>query len=214
MQHNYRIMLTIIIIIMSFSLPFDVLAEDGGDIRKHSIASGAWAVQFAVRSYVTLDTFGGMFSIKYHLSDPSAIRLGMGYTQSYEITDPINSGVYSYESNHKEYDYTVSLAYVNYPMLKRNVILYWGIGPEFGYYLKERYYQFSSYSETQYSIGALGILGFEWFATKEISLHAEYQPIVYYSDISGHSDNRDDSYTGYGWYADTNRVLFGLSAYF
>jgi len=208
MERRVSFIMVIFAILLVISIP--IRADEENGLRKDSLVSGSWAVQFAISGYLNVAPFGGMISVKYHLKDRSALRLGIGYTQRYEIEKPL----YAFDHKQIEYDFTVELPYLSYPSADRDVKLYWGVGPEFGYRKSEEYYGRFKNGERRYSIGLLGILGFEWFATKEISLHAEYQARVSYSNINGYLDSEKNSYTGYGWNAETNMVLFGLSVYF
>ena len=178
--------------------------------RPHSLSLGACAVQFSIGHYFGLRSFEGQFSIKRHITDKSALRLGVSYYQSTEYT---NHEEYALNDEYERYNLRISTVYILYPRKIQNINLYLGIGPEYGYSREGRvrgYYP-EVYFDKFHSIGGIGVFGFEWFAFKEISLFAEYYPRIYYKKISGY---RDGDYEGHGWNVDVSRAAFGLSVYF
>jgi len=185
-------------------------AGDIESVRPHSLSAGAWAVQFSIETYFGLRNFEGQFSIKKHITDKSAFRLGVAYSQSTEYTD---NEEYILNDEYERYNLRISTVYILYPRKIQNINLYLGIGPEYGYDREGRVrgeYQ-DAYFIKHHTIGGIAVFGFEWFAFKEISLIAEYYPRIYYKKISGY---RDGEYEGHGWDVNVSRAAFGLSVYF
>ena len=122
MKLNESISMAAVFISLIIVMPINAKTEDEGKIREHSISRGAWAVQFSVGDNFRLVAFDGMFSIKNHFTDKSAFRLGLGYTQSTQTTDPTGRGS---REDHCDYNFNISVAYINYPRPQSNVKIYW-----------------------------------------------------------------------------------------
>jgi hypothetical protein len=199
---------------------------------KNSLRAGVWALQFRINNNFTLGGFqGGVISLKHHRSARSAFRLGLslGFAadddQSYLTTrndTVIVDGKQDRRNNRQ--NVRLDLQYVRYPNPGSRVNLFVGVGPLLSYY--RNYYEQESntavaYQErTSWGVGASGQLGVEWFATKSISLHAEYGVFIQYvwSSEEGQTvdttTRRVTSGDGRSVNFGASSLLFGLSAYF
>lgn len=227
---------TVIVTMMSLVIWHSAYAQNEqseASEPKNSLRAGVWALQFRINNNFTLGGFqGGVISLKHHRSARSAFRLGLtlGFTaddddESFVMTrndTVIAEGQQDRRNNGQ--NVRLDLQYVRYPNPGSRVNLFVGIGPLLSYF--RNYYETESntvvsYQErTSWGVGASGQLGVEWFATKNISLHAEYGVHVQYVWSSEEGQSVDATTrrvtSGDGRSVDfgASSLLFGLSAYF
>jgi hypothetical protein len=216
-----------------------VHAESPDTASVHSLKAGAWAMQFGISDNFTLTNFnGGSISLKCHITDRSAIRLGVAASADASDSDSrqtyLPADTLWRKTGRSDSRQSISLLadYVSYPLSTRRMNLFLGVGPTVSFQRArtddDRYVAVrdtTTVSETDYdvwSVGAVGSCGVEWFATPDISLHAEYRAsLVYrsmddiraspsYSDLTSIRDDRSSS----GVSLSLASVKFGLSAYF
>lgn len=189
---------------------------------KNSLIKGKWALQFQIDGLINVRGFqGGLLSVKKHITDESAIRIGFGISTT--ISSQNSSTKYfrndsTYDSPGYEYhEYRLNLVsqYVYYtsPMSKVNFFL--GAGPQFNYSWS-RHGSGTISKSNSVGAGVSGVVGVEWFASKEISFLAEYSSSGTYtwsesSQSNGFEENKN--ITKY-FYLNPMSVRFGLSAYF
>ncbi len=201
---------------------------------KHSLYKGSKALQFSIASSLRLGSFQGVaLSGKKQFSEKSAIRIGVDLYLSVADYDfnsvrggqapgyTIRSSVSNTES------ITFRIQYMRYYSLKEAIKAYWATGPlfRFGrYFFEERRNDvatdYTRRENIDWAAGATGVLGVEWFASRNIGIHAEYfvtfdyawerQKSKYVSgiDITNVRDRTQ------GVRLNTSDVKFGLSAYF
>jgi hypothetical protein len=157
------------------SLP--LLAQTDSSTNHYSLAEGSWAVQFSVSDNFSLQSFrGSLLSAKYHLSPRTAIRVGL----SADLRASEESNQSGYRSSYDNQDIRLVSHYLFYSNLDKAVVLFWGGGPEIGFYRyhTERVSQYSgetlSSSSQSFNAGISACAGAEWFASTWLSLHAEY----------------------------------------
>ncbi|UCF06517.1 MAG: hypothetical protein JSV33_05690 [bacterium] len=233
------------IVFLSF-LCSSVFAGESGkeNVRENSLHPGSWSLQFQIEDDLVLKKFGGMIiSVKRHLSRHSAFRVGLDLDIEFDdetredITEVADTIASRREITAEASRQTVQLdfLYMNYPRPDANINLFWGAGPLFKIQRSKKKTQnilvsggppgdTKMYSYLlSWSIGVLGIGGVEWFATKNISFHAEYRASLVYTN--GEIDN---SRTTYGtdvrkqrdirdydeWRFDGLSVIMGISVYF
>lgn len=221
----------------------DIIQEKA---RSNSLVDGAWALQFQISDRgFTLRSFQGLaFSGKYHLSDKKAIRLGLEFDAS------ISSGTHE-EYRRTPYDTMSTIAdidsnmqsiefvaqYLVYPSVEANVNFYFGAGPLVQFFRVDAEPEITSeYVDTTYvskpinynktwAVGINGVIGVEWFATKNISLLAEYGVALKYTSlkfIRSYVYVSKDGLFYFNRYEDDKEffefdpmsVKFGLSVYF
>ena len=208
--------------------------------RENSLKKDKWALQFQVSNFVNVSSFqGSTFSLKKHVSDKAAWRLGL--TLHFEVKDENTEIILYPNTNAPGYnDLTdvrigIALQKVFYPNPTADVNVFWGMGPTYSYEYRlsdrenisiDRTYQDKrSFEIHSWSLGINGILGVEWFATKSISFLAEYGTAVTYSSritriirrsvrddflyLDQDSTNRLNDIS-----LSSSRVKFGLSVYF
>jgi opacity protein-like surface antigen len=167
-----------------------------------SVGAKSKAMLFTLQGLATLGAgdFNGGFGAKYYLSNAMALRLGLGLTMANENL-PLATGQSGTEGSISSTGFGVSAA-VEYHLLPTRVSPYVGAGVGFSSITTNHEYlviapaTFQRTTEnntagelingTRYTAGTAfnvgGILGVEFFVTKEISLGAEYQ--VGYTMIS------------------------------
>ena len=206
--------------------------------RENSLKKDKWALQFQVFNFVS-SFQGSTFSLKKHVSDKAAWRLGL--TLHFEVKDE-NTEIILYP-NTKAPGYNdltdvrigIALQKVFYPNPTADVNVFWGLGPTYSYRysLNDRenisrdgtYQDKRSFEIHSWSLGINGILGVEWFATKSISFLAEYGTAVTYSQRITRTIrrsvrdgnlylNQDSTNRLNGVSLSSSRVKFGLSVYF
>ena len=156
-------------------------------------------------------------------SPKSALRLGIGlggFTSSGD-REGANDGVSEVDrDSYTAYLETLFQRYVN-PSAPVN--FYWGAGPyvEVSHSSSESVTDSVSWSQKQdvFEVGAKGIMGVEWFASADISLHADYTAVAGYgrNEMTLESTelttpdlrNEDEE-----WFFNAGGVRFGLSVYF
>lgn len=177
------------------------------------------AIQFGIGNNFGLEAFDyKSISFKTHLSSLRAIRIGVnasGSTSKQERTSFLGS-----------YDQLSSIAlgisthFLWYFETESDVFLFLGAGPLVEYSHSRGDYSYVSEHTTIWTVGVGGAIGAEWFATRHIAIHAEYQAAGRYT--SGKSESLDDRVPEEGvyklltksWRFDAQKVLFGLSVYF
>jgi hypothetical protein len=217
-------------VIVLFSVTVSVNAQDTTSL------SGKFALQFQVSQNLTLGSFlGSVISGKYHLTDETAIRVGLGlamrmnnqdskeYNQSLYIVDGVQ------ESNNQVLNLVVQ--YMFTPVLTDNTRFYFGVGPkmeigfskasaaESGFDNGKYYYYRAGITGSTYSIGVMCSAGVEWFFAKQMSLCAEYGLVYAYSYAKSNSDNYISDHSTneqrtYSYSLSGDNVRFGLSVYF
>lgn len=201
-----------------------ILATSAGasNQTENSLDSGSWALQFRVTENFTLQSFEeGNFSVKRHFSAKSALRLGLGFNVSSQ-NDNNNS-----EAEYAGGGFELSAVYQRYINPESRANLYWGLGPlvDYSSSSSENRADANNWTKNESSntlAGVLGVVGIEWFATREISLHAEYRGTTGYSrlwskaerktegeEVQNSEKKRDRWFLGGG-----GTVLFGISVYF
>jgi len=185
--------------------------------EKRALDESNWALQFGIRSDLTLGTFeSGSISFKQLLSQRSALRYGISVHYSYS-----GSGGEVHDTRDD-----LSVIYQRYVNPDATAKFYWGTGPYllFGYryslHSGDNYY--NERIDKQWGAGWYGVGGVEWFVTDVISLHAEYRVSAIYSWQSyriesklTYSDVRvAESEIDAFNFSNNGDVLFGLSVYF
>lgn len=200
---------------------------------KNSLVKGAWALQFQINNNFSLSSFqGSTLSAKRHYSNKKAVRFGISLNGSFSDQDQVSRvpGAVGPKNEIDENNQSIGVntQYAIYPSPDKSANFFFGAGP---------FLQFSRSSRTSTSIfpnnapsainqikntawstGISGVLGVEWFATRTISLLAEYNSTLGYnssrqtetSDVFGSWVKR----TSKGLQLGSGFVKFGLSVYF
>lgn len=213
------------------------------DVRPNSLRPGSWALQFQITDELGLRPFNGMIvSAKRHFSSHSAFRLGLEFdadwrgdtsTERREYADTLRDS--SNLDIDTEYQmFTIDLSYLNYPSPGSFVNFFWGIGPLVKFSRSERndtrtYYsdgpamtQLSRDYSRSWSLGALGLVGVEWFLSEHFSFHSEYRASIAYGESYREREvidpdskwQRITRINGDGWNFDSVYAILGLSVYF
>lgn len=147
---------------------------------------------FAGRSFIPI-----VFSLKYHLSDKTALRLGVGlnpgeggFGRMHMNDNQINHEPFDHHGIDPEH-YNFTLNYMLYPAPKADINLFFGLGPRFGFgsehfgnpgyrpeYMENNNPQ--TPGNSSWSIGLSGVIGAEWFVSRSISLFTEYDAAFSY----------------------------------
>ncbi len=168
-----------------------------------------WAMQFQLSSNFTLNSFftlnylkGSIISLKYHFSECSALRFGIGGN----ITDREGDDkafqydtLYYVEDNETDSrEFSIHLQYIFYPFIKDGIAFFIGGGPIYTHYFygrkelinyanKDKAEDYSSSLNNFYGLSILA--GVEWFIRNNISLSGEYGFDVGYRKREGNSPN-------------------------
>ncbi len=215
-MHNQRNRLLLFVMI-SMSVTVCLRAQDTLSER-NSLKAGAWALQFGISSNFTLTSFqGSTFSIKYQLSEKTAIRGGISMSGATNDGNGIASGtnadtsIGSVPVNSSSSSQGVSfiLQYIWYMNPSGPIHLFAGLGPSISYsysqskteYAENGLYLYDyipSSSSTQWGAGATGSVGVEWFPSQWFSLRAEYgESLLYRWGSSSSMTDYSGSYTGF-----------------
>ena len=239
-----------LVLILAAASPFTTSAQNQS-ADSTSLREGAWALQFGISSNFTLTSFqGATFAAKYQISAMSAIRGGVtisgtssdGNNTTSDIVADTNYGAVPGHNTTNNSSIAFVVQYLWYLAPSGPIHLYGGLGPNFGYAHTHRYTDNSSlYSfntseywvhsvnasgNIQWSVGATGSVGVEWFAVRWLSLHADYIESVQYQWGSNSSSSDYSSlYAGYtpthsrssgtstGWILSNSAVGFGANIY-
>lgn len=195
--------------------------------EQNSLQKHSWAVQFAVGSNLSIQSFDGlMFSLKYHFTKITALRFGVGIiggsnnstSETVHGTSPVlkdNENIYLIGS------------FLFFPNPKKSIVIYFGVGPRIQYkhlldqevYSRDTANPRFSYEERTWAVGLQLSFGAEWFPTNFLSLFAEYNPYGTYgktriirTDDSFPAGNSNVDQTD--WYFNGTTARLGLSVYF
>ncbi len=186
------------------------------------------SIQLKVKDFIAIGSLYSTFiSYKQHFNTTSAVRVGAGFNADQGITENVfenpvlPSGLHSSESAHA----AVSLfaQYLNYPVRRNNLWLYYGIGPsgDVTYeYNEHRYFDSprSDWEKTKsYSGGLIGLGGIEWIFSKQFSLFTEYSVFAKYTyskKTSGGNDAVAETSTRKYISFNYDSVYLGISIYF
>lgn len=193
---------------------------------------------FSGRSLVPI-----VFSLKYHLTDKSALRFSFGLNGTgrnhgkgkMHMGDNFNDTMYNNDHFNRFgrtiERYNVSLNYLFYPSPKSDVNLFFGIGPRFGFGANYFEYRPSTsqpdtlkhkYRNKSWSIGLSGLVGAEWFVARSISLFTEYNATFSYQKKDIWDADYNSTFNSYTFMeSKTNKFRFtdisarvGFSIYF
>lgn len=248
MRKNTQIVVAIqVLAILFFAAAGPAIAGDQDEEsgkRANSLEEGAWSIQFGITDEVALRPFNSMgISVKRHMSPRSAFRIGANIgldiddrdsDQVTSLADTVSAGVFG-EGDGNSLLVQLDLLYMRYANPDADVNFFLGTGPLVRFQrsdddwkgthttpegtsveVRERYVR-------TWRIGAIGIGGVEWFATRSISFHAEYRLWLSYgrtkseseANRPGDPDYHSESETSNGfWDFHGNKVTFGVSLYF
>jgi len=203
---------------------FLLLALGASDARgeENSLTAGSWALQFQIQNNLTLGNFDGLgIALKRHLSGGSALRGGVNFTTSGSSQELRPDSVQTRADSDLR-GVRAALHYVWYPRPQADVNLFMGIGPAFGYLSNDSLNSASgrerSSETSEWQVGAHGILGAEWFATRSLGIHAEYEIAYQYASseatVSTGTPETKVTRNTDRWSFGTSAVRFGLSVYF
>ena len=193
------------------------------------------AIQFGIRSYVTLDRFqeaalGYQRSISPNAAWRATIGLEMDYEDAeysleYQARDSVDV---SRDATDWKHSVNVASEWLWYR--GDNVSVFFGGGPWLSYSGSQEvgwYYSIDDEEWTQdrrrrseFSGGAQGCLGVQWVAVKWLTIHAEYVARALYRHRSSEDKRVDNTSTRTattiedGLLFDSLGVRFGLSVYF
>jgi hypothetical protein len=210
-----------------------------------AIAQTSTAVQFQIRNNFTLGSFqGAAFSYKQHLQPSFALRIGVSVSfndGNFESTSHqfISDTLYGSANSTRDQSGTsiqLNTQAIWYSESPLGILLFYGTGPFVGFSRNHQEEvsvgtlvnvpQSKSTTEgtsTSWSVGLSGLAGVEWFASKTISLHAEYGISLgrYWSNNESTSSYQSQNHSsstsegnGQSWSLTSNGVLLGLSVYF
>jgi hypothetical protein len=194
-------------------------------------------LQFQINNNFSLSSFqGATLSAKRHFSNKKAIRLGIslgGGVSDVEDQSNITGATFGRSGNGQSIG--INAQYTIYPSPDKSVNVFFGAGPIVGFSRSSSTItstpdSFSSTrnkaEETTWSAGISGILGVEWFATRNISFIAEYASSLGYNSSNRKETAEQKTNTSdyimtneierhtKGFQFNPNAVKFGLSVYF
>lgn len=169
--------------------------------RANALDAKTWSLLYGVNGLLQFNPFDGMIAAKYNRSANSALRFGVGvHVREFDANEMSNSRI------------TANLLFVKYPNIDREVLFYFGAGPQLEFAHQGTDREDFEQSINIVGVGANGILGSEWFATEHISLFVEYglNVQVRFFDI----DQLNGPTGAFQDYSIDNIITAGLSTYF
>ncbi|MEO8666088.1 MAG: hypothetical protein ABI462_11395 [Ignavibacteria bacterium] len=151
-----------------------------------------------------------VFGLKYHLTNRSALRLNIGYSFSgnryggkHHHGDTIGSMDNFRHEGHSGNNekYFASVQYMFYPKPMKIINTFFGLGPRFGFGSSHSMHPENPeelmgdehrHGNRPWSIGLSGVFGAEWFATKSLSLSAEYAAAYSYQEMDDHHPDQNE----------------------
>jgi hypothetical protein len=209
--------------------------------RENALHPGMWALMFQIDEDIVPKPFDGMgIALKRHMSRKGALRLGFDIGLSVDENDAESWKMLDDTLRNDQEDYSrnegqsiaFELLYLMYPWPDSYINFFWALGPTFTFGRSEQergiiydmdsgnYYQ-SYYSRT-WTAGLKGVAGVEWFATRRISFHMEYQATIAYLSRYTEMEKTDEYYPSEEartidsgeWRLSVGRVVVGISMYF
>jgi len=212
-----------------------VIFADEAEMEKPDTLSNKWAMQFEIERDFDLSSFeGATLSLKRITSPGKAWRIGLDLnagTDNREQTDIYEDTLTSTnEIDSDRYAMTLSIFRVFEADPAAKLKFFWGFGPFGGHsFSKSNTRTVNTTGDSAgnlsksrtWRVGISGIMGVEWFFSKNMSLLAEYGSSLDYSwNRTTQLTNYTTGYSRYGerinksWNFDADAVKFGLSAYF
>ena len=213
--------------------------------RDNALHPGMWALMFQIDEDIVPKPFEGLgIALKRHWSRKTALRLGFDIGLSVDeadleskrsVDDTLQNELNDFNKTNGQ-SVAVELLYMMYPWPDSYVNFFWGLGPVISFSRSDRkregdtvHYDSGSsqlyrsyYYHRSWSAGLKGAVGVEWFATRRISFHMEYQSTLTYQSRYTEREEINDYYSseefrkitsGY-WSLQTGTVVVGLSMYF
>ncbi|MBI2427530.1 MAG: hypothetical protein HYV29_01790 [Ignavibacteriales bacterium] len=213
---------------------------------KLPVKPDAWGMQFRIGPNLSLGSFNGMMvSLKKHISETSALRIGIGVEfydrdMTEDLMDYRADSLIAkrwYDNTNNSTFITVVSQYVWMFPSGNSVDFFIACGPTIGYevYDNDDKAREETIPNTETSIdysteytswlyGMTNSIGVEWFASKDLSLHAEYEASLVYTTVERKTEvlntiNNPDSKSfqklhQHAWRLENNLVKFGLTVYF
>ncbi len=215
-----------------------------------ALRAGSWSLQFGVGSNFTLTSFqGATIAAKYHLSGTSALRAGITVNGSNDqstsltttdLADTLSTSG-SQDGSSSQLSVSLNLQYLWYLNPDGLVHFYLALGPSVSYMHSASDRTGSTLNtggnpavigftttsrSTDWAAGLRGGAGVEWFATRWLSIQAEYAYVVDYEWTSssdnvtstptvpgGTSSSQENSVKTKGWRFNNLGVIFGINVY-
>ncbi len=213
--------------------------------RDNALHPGMWALMFQIDEDIVPKPFEGLgIALKRHWSRKTALRLGFDIGLSVNeddseskrsVDDTLQNESDGFNKTSGQ-SVTVKLLYMMYPWPDSYINFFWGLGPVISFSRSDREHERdtvqydsgssqlyrSSYYSRSWSAGLKGAVGVEWFATRRISFHMEYQSTPTYRSRYTEMEVIDDYYsseefrkiTSGDWSLQAGTVVVGLSMYF
>ncbi|MCK4549376.1 MAG: outer membrane beta-barrel protein [Candidatus Krumholzibacteria bacterium] len=242
-----KLMVIVCVVLFMAGVPTVSYASDADsarvdELRENALHPGMWALMFQIDEDIVPRPFDGMsVAAKYHMSRKTALRLGLsfGFSSNDNTVDDrtIEDDTIRWDGSNTSTGNSQSLLlealYVRYPWPDSYINAFWGVGPYASFSRSESeseshnigYSRYQDRYSRHYAVGLKGVLGVEWFASKRISFHAEYQAVIRYrwgfsERTTSHVDTEGSLDERYGkaetdyWSFYGDKVLFGVSMYF
>ncbi len=217
-----RILSALIFTIILTSAP----ANSQDSVAVPMLTDSSRSIQFGI-DYLALRTFNGKsISYKVHNTRSNAFRFGLSFSGSLnreETTvkrysgDTLISSRFAKETPDPNAYLMFTSEYLMFVPVSGDLYLFAGAGPQAGF--SQTVYD--SESSRSWSVGLGGTFGAEWFASRSISIHAEYTASLSYHMSSRSEWDVRSTLERTLYETDessltlrSGNVLFGLSVYF
>jgi len=219
-------------------MPAFLMAQTNDSSKTEPFHFPKKSLQFAIGNNFTIKNFqGALISAKYHFSDQSAFRIGIGLTgNAFDVNYSKNitsndSLVVATEDEEQYLRLTIQSQFLHYFNPGEDIKVYAGLGPYISLNLNltenEKLQTADNYqyvpprkrNTTTLASGICAAYGLEWFFRKNMSLLAEYGFNFYYFyyeskyTYSIHDNRTEEIKKRNGW-SFSNLYHFGLSIYF
>ncbi len=204
MKYARFFVLSISFLIVLYNLSF---AQNKTEAPQKPFHFKKYAFQFTVPDFLKFSGFeGSLISMKYHLNDHSALRIGvnanLGSSKNNDQTNNVSDSLFANNENKdRSYSFSITLPYLYYFHPQKTIKFYSGMGPRlyYGYYYLKAHQQFDAPQQstintlnrknTDFRIGLRALAGVEWFFHQSMSLNLEYGALLEYSHSKITSDS-------------------------
>lgn len=189
MTSLFRLLRAFVLVVVLASLSVAVSPAWAQDDESHGPTPDTWALQFALNPNLDVGSFSGsVLSVQRQFSAARALRLGVSLDGRFESFDA-ESSASNAEQDRDVQSIRVQTAYLAYLGGDNDIHAYAGAGPFVRYLNSDRSDDASTQEQETFAVGALGVVGVEWFVRSNLSLLAEYAADVEYAQTTSTNSN-------------------------
>lgn len=182
--------LALVVLLVAVLAPEGLRAQErSSDEESYAPVPDTWALQFAINPNLDVASFSGStLSIKRQFSSTQSLRVGLTLEGRFEDRTEENPqrATRPTEDEQDFQSYRIEGLYISHIAGGNDIHAYTGIGPfvSFASTDQSSSAQNEERDEDLFRLGAVGVLGVEWFLRSNLSVTAEYGFDVAYSRMT------------------------------